>query len=98
MRALAAAFMGLLVLGVAGCGGTDYVAVDAPTGLLVVQQVQVGDHFYIEGSKAYVTAEPEEGGEAQELELPQTMKPTGSLKLAPGAYTLRSWQRPCEGN
>ena len=98
MRALAVAVLSAFALGLAACGGSEEAAADGPTGLLVVQQVRVGDELYIEGSKSYVSAEPEDGGEAEELELPQTAKPTGSLRLEPGAYTLKSWQRPCAGN
>lgn len=96
MRAIAVLLVAL-ALGVTACGGSEETA-DTPTGLLVVKQVSVGDGLYIEGSKSYVSAEPEDGGDATEVELSTDAKPTASLKLEPGSYTLKSWQRPCDGN
>ncbi len=88
-----AVLIGALVLGGAACGGSE-TGGDKPTGLLVVKQVQTGGPYYIEGSKSYVRAEP--GG--HDVELSSSRTPTASLKLAPGDYTLQSWQRPCDGN
>jgi hypothetical protein len=88
-----AVLIGAVLLGAAACGGSEQAG-DKPSGLLVVKQTQAGGPYYIEGSKSYVRAEP--GGD--DVELSSSSTPAASLKLAPGNYTLKSWQRPCDGN
>ncbi len=93
----AATLIGVLALGVAGCGGSEGPG-DQSTGLVIVEQVQTGGPYYIEGAKSYVSAEPEGGGDGREVELSTGRTATGSLRLDAGRYTFKSWQRPCEGN
>jgi len=92
------ALLVLVLLAVAGCGGSEAPSSDS-TGQLLVQQSFVGQSLYIEGAKSYVSAEPASGGDAKEVELSYDDRAaTGSLRLEPGRYTLKSWQRPCDGN
>ena len=87
-----------LLLAFAGCGGSKATSSDAP-GQLLVEQTFVGKALYIEGAKSYVSAEPENGSDTKEAELSYADRAsTGSLRLDPGRYTLKSWQRPCDGN
>jgi len=88
-----------IALAVAGCGGSEAPSSGEAAGQLLVEQTFVGNAHYIEGAKSYVSAEPESGGDPQEVELTYSdQASTGSLHLDPGRYTLKSWQRPCDGN
>jgi hypothetical protein len=88
----------VVALATAGCGGSEAPSSDT-AGQLLVEQTFIGDAHYVEGTKSYVSAEPENGGDTQEAELAYSdQASTGSLRLDPGRYTLKSWQRPCDGN
>jgi hypothetical protein len=74
-------------------------ALPAGSSRLVVYQRWVGHQFYTEGSRSYLRV-TSSSGHSQTLAFtaanPKT--PVFSKPLAPGRYTITSWQRTCDGN
>ena len=98
-------FRWLLIGGiVAVCGAGVYLhrasADPLPSGSshLVVYQAQVGAAMYVEGSKSYVRiSSPTGGSDTTSSFVANPSKPVVSQVVAPGSYTVESWQRPCDG-
>ena len=98
-----------MVAGRGGCdrGGlgiawyhSDRVA-PLPTGSarLVIYQSWVGGALYTEGSRSYLAiAAMAGGGDRFGYFAGDANDPVYAKRLAAGAYTLRSWQRPCDGS
>jgi len=66
--------------------------------LVVFQRFNVGGGLWTEGSKSYLRVR---GGQLDSQKVffqPSKHRPVWSRLIAPGRYTLRSWQRPCDGN
>ena len=72
----------------------------ATSGLLLVEQVARSvARTTSRVSKSYVSAEPEGGGDTQEVELTSTGRtPTGSLRLGAAVHAARAGSGPCDGN
>lgn len=69
------------------------------TSRLVLYQVWVGNQLYIEGSRSYLTVSAPAGGSRTfGYVVMDTADPVFSKLVAPGRYTIKSWQRPCDGN
>jgi len=66
----------------------------AKAGLLKITQVTVGDAIPIEGALSYIRIKST--GATVTRQLPASHQVT--LRMAPGAYRLMSWQRTCDGN
>ncbi len=55
--------------------------------------------MYTEGSQSYLTVAAATGGrDTVEYVVMNPEHPVYSKPLAPGRYTITSWQRPCDGN
>ena len=69
------------------------------TSRLVLYQVWVGHELYIEGPRSYLTVSASAGGsESFGYVVMHTGDPVFSKLVAPGRYTVKSWQRPCDGS
>ena len=69
------------------------------TSRLVLYQVSVGHERYTEGSRSYLTVSASVGGsDTLGFVVMHTADPVFSKLVAPGHYTIKSWQRPCDGN
>jgi hypothetical protein len=66
---------------------------------LVLYQVWVGRELYTEGSRSYLAISASAGGsDTFGYVVMHTADPVFSKLVAPGRYTIKSWQRPCDGN
>jgi hypothetical protein len=66
---------------------------------LVLYQTWVGGGLYTEGSRSYIRVSGRSGGgDAFGYFVKRESDPVFSKVLAPGRYTVESWQRPCDGN
>ena len=66
---------------------------------LVIRQAWVGGVFYTEGSRSYLSIAAKGGGvERFGYVAGAGGDPVYAKRLAPGTYTITSWQRPCDGN
>lgn len=66
---------------------------------LVIYQSWVGGALYAEGSRSYLAIAAKSGGRDRfGYVAGDSNDPVYSKRLAAGTYTLRSWQRPCDGN
>jgi len=82
-----------------GCGGTSSVeATDPAASDLVVERTFVEGVAYAEGAISYVRVETADSETIAEETLPDANPAEVTLRLDPGRYRLRSWQRPCDGN
>ena len=69
------------------------------TSRLVLYQVWVGRELYTEGSRSYLAISASAGGsDTFGYVVMHTADPVFSKLVAPGQYTIKSWQRPCDGN
>jgi hypothetical protein len=69
------------------------------TSRLVLYQVWVGHELYTEGSRSYLSVSASRGGsDTFGYVVMHAADPVFSKPLAPGRYTIKSWQRPCDGN
>jgi hypothetical protein len=69
------------------------------TSRLVLHQMWVGHQFYTEGSRSYLTVSAPNGeSETFGYVVMHTGDPVFSKLVPPGRYTIKSWQRPCDGN
>jgi hypothetical protein len=69
------------------------------TSRLVLYQVWVGRELYTEGSRSYLAISASAGGsDTFGYVVMHTADPVFSKLVAPGRYTIKSWQRPCDGN
>jgi hypothetical protein len=94
----------LMVL--AACGGhgpgaptatIQPTTVDGPDPVPVrITQVVLGQANPVEGYVSYLRVEPAHGAAVITGRLPGSQRVT--LRLPPGRYRLRSWQRTCDGN
>lgn len=92
--------IGSAAAALAGCGGSGSgrsTSEPVGVGLLIVEQVQDGGPYYIEGARSYVRAD-RQGVHGDVVELSRGTKPAARLQLDPDVYKLESWQRPCDGN
>lgn len=78
-------------------GGTSADVAAEAAGTLVVRQ-RYRDGFYIEGSVGFVELSQPGIDAVTRLEQQLEGDTSVSLALAPGVYSLTSWQRPCDGN
>lgn len=83
-----------LAIGAAGCGEDAEPAAGESAAELHIEQRFIGDSLYVEGSISFVELSQGDSP-ALERELEGDML---VLRLRPGAYELRSYQRPCDGN
>lgn len=84
-----------------GCGDDTSEPASGPdAGTLHILQVwDESSGLYAEGAVSYIAVETVGGDQVVESELDETPKGAEfSVRLNPGAYMLRSWQRPCEGS
>ena len=92
----AAMLAAMTLLAVACASRADGPAETAPAkaGLLKITQVTVGDAIPIEGALSYIRIKST--GATVTRQLPASHQVT--LRMAPGAYQLMSWQRTCDRN
>lgn len=64
--------------------------------MLRITQARVGNAMPTEGALSYIRIERSGGATVTERQLPDNGKLT--LRVAPGAYRLLSWQRICDAN
>jgi hypothetical protein len=64
---------------------------------LTIYQTQLGHIYYTEGSHSYLRITPAHG-RSTTVGFIQSNRPAFSRPLAPGRYTITSWQRPCDGS
>ena len=57
-----------------------------------------GPGGYTEGARSYVEVEDEQGDSIVEEQLPNTERPSFEVRLDPGVYRVKSWQRICDGD
>lgn len=94
----------LLALGVylhtgrAHADPTGSARLPAGSGHLTISQTQLGHIYYTEGSRSYLRITPAHGPGATVSFTVLGNKPVFSRPLAPGRYTIASWQRPCDGS
>lgn len=66
---------------------------------LVLYQTQAGGPMYTEGAQSYLTVAAAAGGShTVQYQVMDPEHPVYSKPLAPGRYTITSWQRPCDGS
>jgi len=66
---------------------------------LVLYQTWVGHQSYTEGSRSYLTVAADTGGsDTIGYIVMNPADPVFSKAVAPGRYTIKSWQRPCDAN
>ena len=66
---------------------------------LVVYQTQTGGPMYTEGAQSYLTVAAGTGGSTTVgYQVMNPVHPVFSRRIAPGRYTITSWQRPCDGS
>jgi hypothetical protein len=96
---LAGVLAGCSVGGLGMDGGGSAKPLPTGTSRLFVYQALVGGSRYIEGSRGYVTVTAKAGGrDTESYTQMRTADPVFSAHVAPGWYTIHSWQRPCDGN
>ena len=79
--------------------GTSGRPLSGGSSRLVLYQTWVGGQLYVEGSRSYLAVSAESGGsDTLGYFVMHEGDPVFSKVLAPGRYTLKSWQRPCDGN
>ena len=80
-------------------GNTSGRPLSGGSSRLVLYQAWVGGQLYVEGSRSYLTVSAKSGGtETLGYFVMHEGDPVFSKVLAPGRYTVKSWQRPCDGN
>ena len=70
----------------------------AGSGHLTIYQTQLGHIYYTEGSRSYLRITPAHGPGTTVSFMVLGNTPVFSQPLAPGRYTIASWQRPCDGS
>jgi len=69
------------------------------TSRLGLYQVWVGHELYTEGSRSYLNVSASAGGSRTlGYFVMNSADPVFSKPVASGRYTIKSWQRPCDGN
>jgi hypothetical protein len=96
---------GVVLAALCGAGIYLHVVTSKPKPLpsgssrIVLYQVWVGHERYTEGSRSYLTVSASAGGsDTFGYVVMHTADPVFSKLIAPGRYTVKSWQRPCDSN